>query len=75
MRAFTQHPFKPRAPLERAPKALCREPWEGSSCLEYLSRHGERGSFVPGSRRQSESLVEKKRAFCLLQERFDVSRA
>lgn len=60
-----QHPFKPRALLERAPKALCRGPWEGSSCLEYLSWHGERGSFVPGSRRQGESLEEKKGAFCL----------
>lgn len=70
-----QHPFKPRALLEQAPKALCRGPWEGSSCLGYLSQHRERGSFVPGSRGQGESPGEKKEAFCLLQQRFAGSRA
>lgn len=70
-----QHPFKPRALLERAPKALCRGPWEGSSCLEYLSQHGERGSFVPGSHGQGESPGEKKEAFRFLQQRFAGSRA
>lgn len=58
-----QHPFKPRALLERAPKALCRGPWEGSSCLQYLCRHRERASFVPGCGRQDESPAEKKGAF------------
>lgn len=72
-RAF-QHPFKPRALLEQAPKALCREPWEGSSCLQYLCRHRERGSFVPGCGEQDESLVEKKGAFRVLQQRFAGSR-
>lgn len=66
-----QHPFKPRALLERAPKALCREPWEGFSCLQYLSRHRERDSFVPGSLGQGESPGrEEKGFFCLLQRRF-----
>lgn len=69
-----QHPFKPRVLLERAPKALCRGPWEGSSCLQYLCRHRERGSFVPGCGGQDESLAEKKGAFCLLQQRFAGSR-
>lgn len=65
-----QLPFKPRALLERAPKALCRGPWEGSSCLQYLSRHRERDGFVPGCGGQDESPAEKKGAFCLLQQRF-----
>lgn len=65
-----QHPFKPWALLEQAPKALCRGPWEGSSCLQYLCRHRERDSFVPGCGGQDESPAEKKGAFCLLQQRF-----
>lgn len=55
-----QHLFKLRALLEQAPKALCRGLWEGSSCLEYLSQHRERGSFVSGSPRQGESLGEER---------------
>lgn len=35
-----QHPFQPRDPLEQAPKALCRAPWEGSCCLQYLTGKG-----------------------------------